>query len=65
MAREITRPQQNTLYFLNLQIKKKGDVLQRTSPFALSIILAYCKNEIRTPAATAEPITPEMLLAMQ
>ena len=25
----------------------------------------YPKNEIRTPAATAEPITPEMLLAMQ
>lgn len=64
MAGEITRPQQNTLYFLNLQIKK-GGCTQRTSPFALSIILAYCKNEIRTPAATAEPITPEILLAMQ
>ena len=25
----------------------------------------YPKNEIRTPAATAEPITPEILLAMQ
>ena len=25
----------------------------------------YPKNEIKTPAATAEPITPEMLLAMQ
>lgn len=27
--------------------------------------LFYPKNEINTPAATAEPITPEMLLAMQ
>lgn len=26
---------------------------------------AYPRNEINTPAATAEPITPEMLLAMQ
>lgn len=25
----------------------------------------YPKNEINTPAATAEPITPEILLAMQ
>lgn len=25
----------------------------------------YCKNEIRTPAATAEPITPEILEAIQ
>ena len=25
----------------------------------------YPKKEIKTPAATAEPITPEMLLAMQ
>lgn len=27
--------------------------------------MIYPKNEINTPAATAEPITPEMLLAMQ
>ena len=25
----------------------------------------YARKEINTPAATAEPITPEMLLAMQ
>ena len=28
-------------------------------------ITLYPKNEINTPAATAEPITPEILLAMQ
>ncbi len=28
-------------------------------------ILAYPRNEMSTPAATAEPITPEMLLDMQ
>ena len=27
--------------------------------------LLYCKNEINTPAATAEPITPEMFEAIQ
>ena len=25
----------------------------------------YCRKEMSTPAATAEPMTPEMLLAMQ
>lgn len=31
----------------------------------MKILLAYARKEINTPAATAEPITPEILLAMQ
>ena len=31
----------------------------------MKILLAYARKEINTPAATAEPITQEMLLAMQ
>lgn len=33
--------------------------------FAKGNPMRYPKKEINTPAATAEPITPEMLLAMQ
>lgn len=33
--------------------------------FYFQKILFYPKNEINTPAATAEPITPDILLAMQ
>lgn len=35
------------------------------SPYNISYIQRYARKEINTPAATAEPITPEMLLAMQ
>ncbi|CAD5271417.1 hypothetical protein IMPR6_700127 [Imperialibacter sp. EC-SDR9] len=33
-------------------------------PAPYSLNPTYPKNEISTPAATAEPITPEILLAM-
>lgn len=37
-----------------------------THPYLyISIYTVYPKNEINTPAATAEPITPEILLAIQ
>lgn len=45
---------------------KRGCVTIRTLFFVYILSLKnYCKKEISTPAATAEPITPEMLLAMQ
>ena len=34
-------------------------------PHSFALVFFYCKNEINTPAATAEPITPEMLLDIQ
>ena len=39
---------------------KFGEIRAKYNP-----VWNYPKNEINTPAATAEPITPEMLLAMQ
>lgn len=43
---------------------------QKTLPvsgerFLLYNLSSYCRNEISTPAATAEPITPEILLDIQ
>lgn len=38
---------------------------RKDGPFYFSEGSFYPKNEINTPAATAEPITPEILLAMQ
>lgn len=35
------------------------------SSFVFALVVNYCKNAIRTPAATAEPITPEMFDDMQ
>ena len=33
--------------------------------FLSQLLFTYARKEINTPAATAEPITPEMLLAIQ
>lgn len=38
---------------------------RKDGPFYFPEGSFYPKNEINTPAATAEPITPEILLAMQ
>ena len=50
-------------------IKGKGCIYIRYTPCLFLLIyiyyLFYCKNEISTPAATAEPITPEILLDIQ
>lgn len=35
------------------------------SSFVFALVVNYCKNAIRTPAATADPITPEMFDDMQ
>lgn len=49
---------------------QKQSKAKKASPFQgeaflTQFILFYPKNEISTPAATAEPITPEILLAIQ
>lgn len=49
-----------------IHIKSKKDRLLSSRSFSLiSIRTLYPKNEISTPAATAEPMTPEMLDAIQ
>ena len=40
------------------------DLVEEYLFFAL-LFGGYCRKEMSTPAATAEPMTPEMLLAMQ
>ena len=66
-----------TEFYRYLPIRNKLDTIKRqrvhrytNKPFVffidlLTTILFYCKNEISTPAATAEPITPEILLDIQ
>ena len=55
-----------TLGTVTVPKNKRGCVTIRTLFFVNILSLKnYCKNEISTPAATAEPITPEMLLAIQ
>lgn len=49
-----------------IHIKSKKDRLLSSRSFSLiSIRTLYPKNEMSTPAATAEPMTPEMLDAIQ
>ena len=49
-----------------IHIKSKKDRLLSSRSFSLiSLRTLYPKNEISTPAATAEPMTPEMLDAIQ
>lgn len=50
-------------YYVKAVARKPSTIQQKTSHHCTNIV--YPKNEINTPAATAEPITPEMLLAMQ
>lgn len=52
------------LILANAEKRKRGS--SSGSTLSLYCITGvYPKNEIKTPAATAEPITPEILLAMQ
>ena len=49
-----------------IHIKSKKDRLLSSRSFSLiSLRTLYSKNEMSTPAATAEPMTPEMLDAIQ
>lgn len=52
-----------------VKTKKGKNINQDVFPFyILKFLLSnnyYPKNEIKTPAAAAEPITPEILLAIQ
>ena len=49
-----------------IHIKSKKDRLLSSRSFSLiSLRTLYPKNEMSTPAATAEPMTPEMLDAIQ
>lgn len=65
MAREIARHQQNSLHLPYLQIAIKKGRFPTAFFDYYSLHLLYPKNEINTPAATAEPITPEILLDIQ
>ena len=54
------------LSFQDAKAKLGKDTTDCPPPVSHFIALrAYPKKEISTPAATAEPITPEMLLDMQ
>lgn len=51
---------------ISIHIKSKKDRLLSSRSFSLIISRTlYPKNEMSTPAATAEPMTPEMLDAIQ
>ena len=51
---------------ISIHIKSKKDRLLSSRSFSLiSLRTLYPKNEMSTPAATAEPMTPEMLDAIQ
>ena len=45
--------------------QKKPDFNPTSFTLIWMLYLIYPRNEINTPAATAEPITPEILLAIQ
>lgn len=64
-----TAPPNETRYqpqHYSLQEKGKGvNPLSWTYAFSYITDIDYPRNEISTPAATAEPITPEILLAIQ
>lgn len=50
---------------LSIEISNKKRPSFRKSVFNIKSIIFYCRNEINTPAATADPITPEILLDIQ
>ena len=53
-------PSKKNIQKLDAQLYKS-----RTGFFIFFLLTVYPRNEISTPAATAEPITPEILLDIQ